>query len=100
MGVTPDDGPLEGTPVLEPLEHSVPEKSSHDTPMKGAPALEPLRAFGSGKASGWWITGAKFGCGLVCTTHHGTVRTFGSGDNCSMGAVGTFGLCCDRSRGH
>ena len=29
-GVTPDGGPLEGTPVLEPLEHSVLEMSSHD----------------------------------------------------------------------
>ena len=41
-GITPDDGPLEGMPVLEPLEHSVPEKSSHDKPMEEAPALEPL----------------------------------------------------------
>ena len=29
-------------PVLEPLEHSVLEKSSHDEPMEGAPVLEPL----------------------------------------------------------
>ena len=42
QGVTPDGGPLEGTPVLEPLEHSVLEKSSHDKPMEEAPVLEPL----------------------------------------------------------
>ena len=40
--VTPDDGPLEGTPVLELLEHSVPDKSSYDKPMEEVPALEPL----------------------------------------------------------
>ena len=36
-GVTPDGGPVEGTPVLEPLEHSVLEKSSNDKPMEEAP---------------------------------------------------------------
>ena len=41
-GVTPDGGPLEGMPVLEPLEHSVLEQSSHDKPMEEAPVLEPL----------------------------------------------------------
>ena len=40
-GVTPDGGLLEGMPVLEPLEHSVLEKSSHK-PMEEAPVLEPL----------------------------------------------------------
>ena len=54
-----------------------------------------IRAFGSRKASGWWITGGKIGRGLVCTTHHGPVIAFGSGDSFSMGAVGTFELCCD-----
>ena len=29
-------------PVLEPLEHSVLEKSSHDEPMEEVPVLEPL----------------------------------------------------------
>ena len=45
LGVTPDGGPVEGTPVLEPLEHSVLEKSmeeAHDKPMEEAPVLEPL----------------------------------------------------------
>ena len=41
-GVTPDGGPLEGTPVLEPLEHSGLEMSSHDKHMEEAPVLEPL----------------------------------------------------------
>ena len=41
-GVTPDSGPLEGTPVLEPLEHSGLEMSSHDKHMVEAPVLEPL----------------------------------------------------------
>ena len=41
-GVTPDGGPLEGTPVLEPLEHSVLEISSHDKHMEEAPVLEQL----------------------------------------------------------
>ena len=40
-GVTPDGGPLEGTPVLEPLEHSGLEMSSHDKHMEEAPVLEP-----------------------------------------------------------
>ena len=35
-GVTPDGGPLAGTPVLEPLEHLVLENSSHDKPMEEA----------------------------------------------------------------
>ena len=87
-GITPDGGPLEGTPVLEPLEHSVLEMSSHDKHMEEAPVLEPLE-------HGWWITGEKIGSGLVCTTHHGSVRAFGSGDSCGMGAIGTFKLCCD-----
>ena len=54
-----------------------------------------VRAFGSRKASGRWITGGKIGRGLVCTTHHGTVRAFGFGDSFGMGAIGTFKLCCD-----
>ena len=33
------------------------------------------------QASGRWITGGNIGRGLVCKTRHGTVRTFGSGDN-------------------
>ena len=53
-GVTPDDGPLEGTPVLGPLEHSVPEKSSHDKPMEEAPALEPLEHSVLGKSVDHW----------------------------------------------
>ena len=42
LPVTPEGGPLEGTPVLEPLEHSVLEKFSHDKPMEEALVLEPL----------------------------------------------------------
>ena len=41
-GVTPDGGPLEGTPVLEPLEHLGLEMSSHDKHTEEAPALELL----------------------------------------------------------
>ena len=66
----------------------------------GGASFRAVRAFGSEKASGLWITGGKIGRGLVCRTHHGTVRAFGSGDSCGMGAIGTFELCCDRSRGH
>ena len=95
------DGPLEGTPVLEPLEHSVLEKSSHEKPMEEASVLELLEHSVLKKPlDSGWITGGKIGRGLVCTTHHGTVRAFGSGDNCSMGPVGTFELCCYGSRGH
>ena len=42
LGVTPDGGPIEGAPVLEPLEHSVLAKSPDGGPMEGAPVLEPL----------------------------------------------------------
>ena len=42
-GITPDGGSLEGTPVLEPLEHSGLEMSSHDKHMVEAPVLEPLQ---------------------------------------------------------
>ena len=42
LGCILDGRPLEGTPVLEPSEHSVLEKSSHDEPMEEAPVLEPL----------------------------------------------------------
>ena len=34
--------PMEGTPVLEPLEHSVLEMALDGRPMKGTPVLEPL----------------------------------------------------------
>ena len=33
---------MEGAPVLEPIEHSVPEKPLNDGPMEGAPVLEPI----------------------------------------------------------
>ena len=42
LGVTPDGGPMEGAPVLEPLEHSVPEKTLDGRPMDGIAVLEPL----------------------------------------------------------
>ena len=42
LGVTPDGGPMEGAPVIEPLEHSVLEKSPDGGFMEGAPVLEPL----------------------------------------------------------
>ena len=42
LGVTPDGGPMEGAPVLEPLEHSVLEKSSDGGFTEGVPVMEPL----------------------------------------------------------
>ena len=39
---SPDGGCTEGVPVLEPLEHSVPEKALDDRPMTGIAVLEPL----------------------------------------------------------
>ena len=42
LGVTLDGGPMEGAPVLEPLEHLVLEIALDDGPMEGAPILEPL----------------------------------------------------------
>ena len=42
LGVTPDGEPMEGAPVLEPLEHSVLEKSPDGGFTEGAPVLEPL----------------------------------------------------------
>ena len=41
-GVTMDGGPMEGAPVLEPIEHSVLEKSLDSGPKVGMPVLEPL----------------------------------------------------------
>ena len=41
LGVTPDGGPMAGAPVLEPLEHSVLEKSQDGGFTEGAPVLEP-----------------------------------------------------------
>ena len=35
LGVTPDSGPMEGASVMEPLEHSVPEKTPDGGPMEG-----------------------------------------------------------------
>ena len=52
LGVTPDGGPMEGAPVLEPLEHSVLGETPDCGPMVGAPVLEPNRAFASGKGPG------------------------------------------------
>ena len=42
LGVTPDGGPMEGAPILEPLEHSVLEKSLVGGFTERAPVLEPL----------------------------------------------------------
>ena len=42
LGVTQDGGPVEGSPVLEPIEHSVLEKTPDGRSMEGAPVLEPL----------------------------------------------------------
>ena len=42
LGVTPDGGPMAGTPVLESLEHSVLEKSPDGGFTERAPVLEPL----------------------------------------------------------
>ena len=41
-GVTLDSGPMEGAPVLEPIEHSVLEKSLDGGPKEEMPVLEPL----------------------------------------------------------
>ena len=41
-GVNLDGGPMEGAPVLEPIEHSVLEKSLDGRPKEGMPVLEPL----------------------------------------------------------
>ena len=41
-GVTPDGGPVEGAPVLEPIEHSVREKSLDGGLQEWMPVLEPL----------------------------------------------------------
>ena len=40
--MTPDGGPMEGAPVLEPLEHLVLGKSLDGGPMEGAPVLVPI----------------------------------------------------------
>ena len=42
LGATPDGGAMEGAPVLEPLEHSVLEKSPDGGCTEGVPVLEPL----------------------------------------------------------
>ena len=42
LGVTLDGGPMEGAPVLEPLEHSVLEIPLDSIPMEGMSILEPL----------------------------------------------------------
>ena len=42
LGVIPDGGPMEGAPVLEPLHHSVLEKSPVVGFMERAAVLEPL----------------------------------------------------------
>ena len=42
LGVTRNGGPMEGAPVLEPLEHSVLEKSPDGGFTEGVPVMEPL----------------------------------------------------------
>ena len=42
MGVTPDGGPVEGVPVLEPIEHSVLGKPLDGCLQERMPVLEPL----------------------------------------------------------
>ena len=42
LAVNPDGGPVEGAPVLEPLEHLVLEKSLDGGFTEGEPVLEPL----------------------------------------------------------
>ena len=41
-GVTPDGGPVEGAPVLEPIEHSVLGKPLDGCLQERMPVLEPL----------------------------------------------------------
>ena len=41
-GVTPDGGPMEGAPFLEPIEHSVLEKPLDGGPKEWMPVLEAL----------------------------------------------------------
>ena len=42
LGETPDGGRMVGAPVLESIEHSVPEKALDDRPMAGIAVLDPL----------------------------------------------------------
>ena len=42
LGITLDGGPMEGAPVLEPLEHSVLEMTLDGRPMEGMTVLELL----------------------------------------------------------
>ena len=42
LGITLDGGPMEGAPVLEPLEHSVLEMTLDGRHMEGMTVLEPL----------------------------------------------------------
>ena len=59
LGVTPDGGPMEGVPVLEPLEHSVLEKSPVGGFPEWAPVLEPLEHSGlGGTPDGGFMEGA------------------------------------------
>ena len=87
LGISLDGGPMEGAPVLEPIEHSVLEKPLDGGPMEGMAVLEPLEhsvlmtkrkdgpvvvapvlvpiAFGSGKAPGRWTVGEDVDFGTV-----------------------------------
>ena len=42
LGISLDGRPMEGAPVLEPIEHSVLEKPLEGGPMEGMAVLEPF----------------------------------------------------------
>ena len=71
LGVTPDGGPVEGSPILEPIEHSVLEKTPVGRSMEEAPVLEPLEHSLPGKDPGRWTCGGN--------DSPRTIGVFGSG---------------------
>ena len=60
-----DGGPMEGKTMLEPLEHSVLAIILNGEPMEGGDSFGTVRAFGSGKAPGRWTSEGDIGYGTV-----------------------------------
>ena len=104
LGKSLDSEPKVGMPVLEPLEHSVLAIIMHDEPMEGAPVLEPLEHSVLEKP----LDGGPLkGISVMELFEYLVLEAFGSGDDVGrstfdgivgVGAVGAFGPYCDRSR--
>ena len=71
-GVPPDGGPVEGAPVLEPIEHLVLGKSLDDGRQERMPVLEPLE---HSVPAITWIDGPMEGTPVLAPFEHSVLES-------------------------